>query len=267
MCCSETSKIYTGDLKRGCDPDDDSDSEDEHELYISSISKKAMVEVRRAGAVRILRSASTKRFPPTEMIDAGNVLDGTYKRFDINQKVATILNDFELPKTGKARHLYIYKDTCEIEHLHGHISYTSFIKWQRFEYHAARKGHPTFWEIGYVGELNGFPYYSTKENARRSVALRILVDFFAYKAETNRSAPKNHYWPESIMSKTSKTDENFVVLVENRGARHHDDHLFCILLKHGPRYTLLIPRINDHTPWKEVEFLATNWIKKRGPNA
>jgi hypothetical protein len=225
-----------------------------------------MVEVKKAGATRVLRSGAPKRFPPTEMINAGNEQNGTYKRFDVDQKVATILNNFQVPAANRARRLYVYRDTCDINLLTKGISFTAFIKWEKLEYHAARKGSNTFWETGYVGEIDGFPYYSTKVNARRSVALRVLVDFFAFKHYNSRTVIKNSYWPESIMNKTSITNENFVILVENKGAGHHDDHLFCILLKHGTRYTLLIPRDADHKPWKEVEFEAKNWSKKRGPH-
>jgi hypothetical protein len=198
------------------------------------------------------------------MINAGNEHDGTYKRFDVDQKVATILNNFQVPAAGRAKRLYVYKETCDV--LTRVVSYTAFIKWEKMDYHASRKGSNTFWETGYVGEHDGFPYYSTKANARRAVALRVLVDFFAYKQRHNRTTPRNSYWPEAIMNKTSITNENFVILVENKGAGHNDDHLFCILLKHGPRYTLMVPRDADHKPWKEVEFQAKNWSKKRGAN-
>jgi hypothetical protein len=130
-------------------------------------------------------------------------------------------------------------------------------------YRPARKGSNSFWETGYVGEREGLPYYSTEANARRSAALRVLVDYFAYKSEVMEDPPQNYYWPGALMDRT-KVD-NFVVLAENRGANRSDDHLFGIVLKHGERYTLLIPKQNDYQPWKEIEFKATNWTKKRGP--
>jgi hypothetical protein len=143
-------------LKRSNDSDEDSDSDDGHELFISNLSRKAMVEVKKAGATRVLRSGAPKRFPPTEMINAGNEQNGTYKRFDVDQKVATILNNFQVPAANRARRLYVYRDTCDINLLTKGISFTAFIKWEKLEYHAARKGSNTFWETGYVGEIDGF---------------------------------------------------------------------------------------------------------------
>ena len=160
-------RLKKQDLKKTGQYEGDSDDEEEHEAYISSISKKAIVQVRRAGATRILRSGSNRRFPPTEMIEASNEEDGTYKFFEINQRVATILNNFDLPTKGQTKQLFVYYDTCDIEHLRGHISYTAIVKWQRrFEYRPSRMGKNTFWETGYVGEKDGVPYYSTMENVQ-----------------------------------------------------------------------------------------------------
>jgi hypothetical protein len=255
----------SGDEKRAGNDDSDSDTDDAHAAYISSISKKSMIGVLRAGAARILRGGARKKYPPTEMINASNERNGTYKRVDVDQRVVTILNDFALPTKGRARtqKLYNYTDTCDIEHLHGYISFTACIVWKTLSIRPVRKGGNSFWETGYVGERDGLPYYSTKENARRAAAFRVLVDYFAHKVEVMQDPPQNSNWPRAIMDQTTKGD-NFVVLAENKGGSKTDDHLFCIVLKHGERYTLLIPREHDYQPWKEVEFGPTNWTRKRG---
>ena len=130
-------------------------------------------------------------------------------------------------------------------------------------YRPSRIGKNSFWEVGYVGEINGVPYYSTKANARRAVALRILVDYFAYLVETmTGDIPTNHYWPKAIMNQTSNGD-NFVVLAEKIVGNNQDGHLFAIVIKHGDVWTLLIPRESNNKPWKHVEFRASNWSKKR----
>ena len=56
---------------------------------------------------------------------------------------------------------------------------------------------------------------------------------------------------------------NFVGLAEPRGRGKQEDHLFCIVIRHGENFALLIPRVNSPQPWKEVEFTASNWSKKR----
>ena len=219
------------------------------------------------GAKRILRSGAKQRFPPTEMILASNAKNGTYKKFDINQRVASILNDFQAPKRGKTKHLFAFHETNNILHLHGHLSYTATVRYKRGTIQPCAKGSNSFWEPGYVGVVNGVPYYSTRVNARRAVALRILVDYYAYAKTELNLVSNTHLWPEAIMNGTSATIENFVVLSENcmYGTNNQsEDHLFCILVRHNTRYTLLIPRSRDYRPWKEIEFDACNWSRKRG---
>jgi hypothetical protein len=256
------SRLKEKDLKRMGEEEYNSEDEEEHEAYISSITKKSILAVRLAGATRILRSATNRRFPPTEMIAASNKEEGTYKIFDIKQRVALILNNFVT--THQNKYVYEYSEIDDLEHIRGYISFTAVIKWQaNIRYRPARIGKNAFWEVGYVGEKQGIPYYSTKTNARRAVSLRILVDYFAYQLEKNQgSLPPNHHWPKTLMNQTTKGD-NFVVLAENVGGENDDDHLFSIIVKHGDVCTLLIPRDSDHKPWKEVEFRGSNWSKKR----
>ena len=232
---------------------DDSDDDEEHEAYVSSISRKSILEVRKAGASRILRSGTNRRFPPTELIHVSCKEDGTYKFFEINQRVALILNNFQVPTQGQATHLFEYTDTCDMEHLRGCISYTATIKWQRTKvYRPSRIGKNTFWETGYIGEKGGVPYYSTQGNARRAVSLRILVDFFTFQVENaDRPLPPNHYWPMVLLDQTTNGD-NFVVLAESKGRSKQEDHLFCIVIRRGDSCVLLIPREHDQQPWKEI---------------
>jgi hypothetical protein len=257
-------RLREKDLKRAGRDDYDSEDEEEHEAYISSITKKSILAVRSAGASRILRSGTNRRFPPTEMIAAGNKEDGTYRIIDMNQRVALVLNNFEAPAQGEAKHLFVYTETTDLEHLRGYVSYSAIIKWQkRMNYRPSRIGKNSFWELGYIGEKDGMPFYSTKINARRAVSLRILVDYFAYQVENITGPfPPNHYWPKNLMNQTTRGD-NFVVLAEKGGGNHEDDHLFCIIMKHGDVCTLLIPRDSDSKPWKEVKFDGINWSKKR----
>ena len=218
------------------------------------------------GAKRILRSGVRQRFPPTEMILASDVKNGTYKRFDIDQRVASILNDFQVPKRGKTKYLYVFHETNNILHLHGHLSYTASVRYKRGTIQPCIKGSNSFWETGYVGVMNGIPFYSTRVNARRAVALRILVDFYAYASKKFDRTTKTHLWPEAIMNGTSASIENFVVLSEYNmygTSQPSEDHLFCILIRHNTRYTLLIPWSRDYRPWKEIEFNACNWSRKR----
>ena len=246
------------------DNEDSEDDEDHDEAYVSSISKKSITTMRTAGTTRILRSGTNRRFPPTEMIAASNIEDGTYQYFDLDQRVSLILNNFETPHKKKTKYLFEYTDTCEIQHLRGYISYSATIRWNRtMVYRPSRIGKNTFWETGYVGESESIPYYSSKENAWRAVSLRILVDYFSYKIENKaNSLSSNDYWPTAVMNKTTRGD-NFVVLAEPKGGDKQNDHLFCIVIKHGNSCVMLIPRREDYHPWKEVEFKAGNWSKKR----
>jgi hypothetical protein len=115
------------------------------------------------------------------MIAASNKEEVTYKIFDIKQRVALILNNF-VPAQKQAKHVYKYMETDDLEHLRRYISFTAVIKWHaNIRYHPARIGKNLFWEVGYVGEKKGIPYYSTKTNAHRAVSLRILPDYFAYQ--------------------------------------------------------------------------------------
>ena len=100
-------RLKERDLKKANQHEYDSEEDDEHEAYISSISKKSILAVRHAGATRILRSRTNNRFPPTEMIAVSNKEDGTYKFFDINQRVALILNRFKMPTANQVRHLFV----------------------------------------------------------------------------------------------------------------------------------------------------------------
>ncbi len=102
--------------------------EEEQSAYISSISKKALLQARLVGSKRILRSGSGQRFPPTEMIMNSNKDDGTYKQFDIDQRVATILNDFKVPSKGQTKRLYTYQESTDIQHIRGFVSYTATVQ-------------------------------------------------------------------------------------------------------------------------------------------
>ena len=263
-------RLKERDKKRaGLEDDNSEDDDEEHdEAYISSISKKSILSMRQAGATRILRSGTNQRFPPTEMIAASSKEEGTYRYFDINQRVVEILNNFGAATNRQVKHVFDYTDTCAIQHLSGHISYTATIKWQRRTvYRPSRIGRNSFWETGYVGELEGVPYYCNEANARQAVSLRILVDFFTYKIEnTEGILDPNHNWPKALMNRTTSGD-NYVVLVEDRGGDKKDDHLFCIVIRHSDSCILLIPRQDDHKPWKEVKFEASNWSKKRPPSS
>ncbi len=273
-CTFLTVTIQKGDKERAGTEEEDSD-EEEQSAYISTISKKALVQVRLVGARRILRSGSRLRFPPTDMIMSSNKDDGTYKRFDIDQRVATILNNFTVPSKGKTKRLFSFQESTEIKHLRGFVSYTAAVQYGRFLIRPSTKGCNCFWGTGYVGTLKGVPFYSSKANARRSVALRVLVDYFAYayQNKVTNSKPENskgQYWPDSVMNKTSPTLENFVVLWENnehgsaQGKGKHEDYLFCILVRHSSRYTLLVPETNDYQPWREVAFHPSNWNQNEG---
>jgi len=140
------------------------------------------------------------------------------------------------------------------------------------------KGSNCFWGIGYVGVKKEVPFYSSRTNARRAVALQVIVDYFAFAYDGLVSNQKTaatdkedeRYWPYRLMNKTSPTLENCVVLYEdgeykiNNGKEIQDDHLFCILVRHKARYTLLIPQSHDFQPWREIDFLASNWSRKVG---
>ena len=259
---SHCSAIIGDKARTSRDGEVDSD-EEEQAAYISSISKRDLLKVMEDGAKRILRSGVKLRFPPTEMILASDAKTGTYKKFDINQRVASILNDFQVPKRGKTKHLFAFHEANNILHLHGHLSYTATVRYKRGTIQPCAKGSNSFWETGYVGGVDGVPYYSTRVNARRAVALRILVDYYAYATEKLNRVSEIHLWPKAIMNGTI---ENFVVLSENcmYGTNPPwEDHLFCILIRHHTRYTLLIPRSRDYRPWKEIEFNVCNWSRKR----
>jgi hypothetical protein len=268
-CCKLCAQFFScavlnkGDEKKSGEAEsDDEESDDGHIAYVSTISRKSMIGIQKAGATRVLRSVAQKQFPPTEMINASAKENGTYKCIDIEQKVAYILNRFSSPKQNKTRRLFVYTDTCAINHLHGCISYTAEIKWGRFMFRPSRRGMNAFWETGYVGELEKKSYYSTEENTRRVVALVILVDYYAYRVRYTRDVlPLEHNWTAELMEGTTKGD-NFVVLAENRGIDRNDDHLFCIIIRHGDKHTVLIPREKEFQPWKEVEFNADNYSKR-----
>jgi hypothetical protein len=237
--------------------------EEEQSAYISYISKSDMCLVKQTGVGRILRSGDKKRFPPTEMIHAANKEDGTYRRFDIEFRVISIINGFKLPTKGSHRQLYEYHESSDIQNLRGFLCYTASIKFQCFSHgavYACEEGCNSFWEVGYVGMVDGLPYYSTKHNARRAVAIRFLVDYFSFLSEKMQIQNAAYLWTEAVMNKTV---DNFVVLFESGGKSSVDDHLFCILLRHGMRFTLLIPRGRDNRPWKEIEFSPRNWSRKR----
>ena len=151
-------RLKERDLKRdGLDDDvDDSEDSDEHEEFIANISKKSISSIRRVRASRILRSSTNSRFPPTEMIAASNIHDGTYRYFDIHQRIAQVLNNFEVATRRQGKFNFVYEETYDMKHLHGYISYTAVIRWQRqINYRPSRMEKNTFWETGYVGESGG----------------------------------------------------------------------------------------------------------------
>ena len=183
------------------------------------------------------------------MILSSNIEDGTYKRIDIDQRVAYILNKFTLPSKHLIRNQYSYQTSTEIKNLRGYLSYTATVRFGRHHIRPCMVGSNCFWGIGYVGVEKGVPFYSSRTNARRAVALRVIVDYFAFaydglvsnqKTETTDTEDVR-YWPHQVMNKTSPTLENFVVLYENgeykinNGKKIQDDHLFCILVRHSAR--------------------------------
>jgi hypothetical protein len=198
------------------------------------------------------------------MIHVANKEDETYWSFDIEFRVIFIINGFKLPKKGTHRQLYKYHKSSDIQNLHGFLCYTTSIKFQCFSHgavYACKKGCNSFWEIGYVGTVDGVPYYSTKHNARHAVALRFLVDYFSFLLEQMQIQNAAYLWTEAVMR--NKTADNFVVLFEKGGKSSTDDHLVYILLRPGMRFSLLIPRGRKNKQWKEIEFSPRNWSRRR----
>jgi hypothetical protein len=99
------------------------------------------------------------------MILASNKNNGTYKRLDIEHRVATILNNFKIPSLGGTKHLYSFCKTNKILHLYGIISFTATVRYRRGIIKPCIKGSNSFWETGYVGMVDSIPFYSSKVNA------------------------------------------------------------------------------------------------------
>ena len=175
-------------------------------------------------------------------------MTGTYSRFDINNRVSIILRDYKYlphcklskkPCHGYSKKLFEYHHTRDIKHCTGFHSYTASVQRGSLKIYSSTMGNNCFWETGYVGAWKGLPYYSSKENARRAVSLTVLVEYYSFIYEI---CPPALRWTDNVMSKSSN---NYVVLFENRGNNRSDYLLFCILLNHSSRYTLLIPRTRD----------------------
>jgi hypothetical protein len=259
-------RLREGDKKKMLGASMDSDGEDKNG-FVASIVTKKYLQLTQEGMGRVLRSAARKRFPPTELIEASYRENGTYQHIDIDQRVYIILNNFKVPRKKQIKSLYRYTETCELKHMMGFFSYSAVVIGpDRMNFGRtggigpARKDSPTFWETGYTGSKDGIPYYSTKENARRAVAFRILVDYYTFILRKCSIMDERNMWPQNLLMKSK---EGYVVLYENGGRNWGDDCLFCILVKHAEDVTILVPRTKDYKPWKEVRFESSNWDRQK----
>ena len=194
--------------------------------------------------------------------------NGTFQILDIDNRVMTILNDFQVPSKGQTRLLYDYQKSTEIRPFKSIVCYSAFINYRGLFVQPSCEGTNCFWETGYVRTTDGVVYYSSKENARLAVALRVLVDYYSFAREnlsdTRRLQLEPHLWTEALSNKTCDTTNHYVVLWENKNYKtvhqklQKDEHEFCILLRNNRVPVLLIP-LSGRKTWKEVHFLASNW--------